>query len=238
MDTCTEAPLPLLHFDDALVAIDKPPRLLVHRSALDAHETRDALNLLRVQLGVPLWTVHRLDKATSGVLLFARTAEMARALGAAFEAGEVHKRYVALVRGWPPSAGEIDHPLARDPELPSAGQARLPALTRYRRLQCHDWPFAHGPHPSSRFALVEVEPTTGRRHQIRRHFKHIAHPLVGDSTHGKGPLNRAVASWLGVQRLWLHAQCLLLPALDGRAPLRIEAAAGAEWGPLFATPPA
>jgi len=227
-----DTPLRLLHADADLVAIDKPPGLLVHPTALDAHEARSALQQLRAQLGVPLWTVHRLDKATSGVLLFARSAEAARAIGEAFEAGRVRKRYLALVRGWPPEEGEIDQPLARDPELPSAGQPRLPALTRYRRLACHEWPFPDGRHASSRYALVEVEPLTGRRHQIRRHFKHIAHPLVGDSTHGKGPHNRAVAAWLGVPRLWLHALRLELPAFNGREALVIEAPAGTEWDRL------
>lgn len=224
--------LRLLHTDADLVAIDKPPGLLVHASSLDAHEARNALDLLRAQLGMPLWTVHRLDKATSGVLLFARHVEAARALGAAFENGQIRKRYLALVRGWPPEAGEIDQPLARDPELPSTGQPRLQALTRYRRLACHEWPFADGRHATSRYALVEVEPLTGRRHQIRRHFKHIAHPLVGDSTHGKGAHNRAVAQWLGVARLWLHAARLDLPTFDGRALSVIEAPPGPEWARL------
>jgi tRNA pseudouridine65 synthase len=86
-------------------------------------------------------------------------------------------------------------------------------------------------HATSRYALMEVEPLTGRRHQIRRHFKHIAHPLVGDTTHGKGSHNRAVAAWLGTQRLWLHCEWMELPTESG--PLRIAAPCGAEWGPLL-----
>jgi len=229
----TAAPLRLLHLDDAIVAIDKPPGLLVHKSALDAHETRSAAEMLRAQLGAPVWMLHRLDKATSGVLAFARGAEVARALGEAFESGRVRKRYLALVRGWPEAEGEIDYPLARDPELPSAGQARLPAVTRWRRLATFEWPFGDGRHATSRYALVEVEPLSGRRHQIRRHFKHLAHPLVGDTTHGKSAHNRAVAAWLGTSRLWLHATRLELPAIDGRPPLLIESAPGAEWRPLL-----
>lgn len=227
------SPLRVLHVDDALVAVDKPTGLLVHASTLDAHEWRNARTLLETQLAMPLWTVHRLDKATSGVLMFARSRDVARTLGAAFEAGMVAKTYLALVRGWPPPAGTIDYPLARDPELPAAGQARLPAVTHYRRLVCHEWPFADGRHASSRYALVEVEPLSGRRHQIRRHFKHLAHPLIGDSTHGKGPHNRAVAQWLGLSRLWLHASRLVVPAFDGRGPTVIEAPAGPEWQPLM-----
>lgn len=220
--------LRVLHLDPDLVAIDKPAGLLVHPSALDAHEERSALKLLRDQLGERLWPLHRLDKGTSGVLLFGRHADAAREWGLAFEQGRVAKRYLALVRGWPPEAGEVDQPLARDPELPSTGQVRLPALTRYRRLATFDWPFSvDARHPTSRYALVEAAPASGRRHQIRRHFKHIAHPLVGDTTHGKGAHNRAVAQWLGVSRLWLHAAAVELPTASG--PLRIEAPPGAEW---------
>lgn len=228
-DTGGTTSLRVLHQDAGLVAIDKPAGLLVHPSALDAHEERSALKLLRDQLGERLWPLHRLDKATSGVLLFARHADAAREWGRAFETGTVRKRYLALVRGWPAEAGEIDQPLARDPELPSAGQPHLEARTRYRRLACFEWPFSvDGRHATSRYALVEVEPETGRRHQIRRHFKHIAHPLVGDTTHGKGAHNRAVAQWLGVQRLWLHAHTVQLP----RQP-EITAPCGGEWRPLL-----
>ncbi|RYY69279.1 MAG: pseudouridine synthase [Comamonadaceae bacterium] len=226
--------LSVLHLDRDLVAIDKPAGLLVHPSALDAHEERSALKLLRDQLGERLWPLHRLDKATSGVLLFARSAEAARHWGMALEAGTVRKRYLALVRGWPPADGVVDQPLARDPELPSAGQQRLAATTRYRRHACFEWPFqVDGRHPTSRYALVEAEPLTGRRHQIRRHFKHIAHPLVGDTTHGKGAHNRAVAQWLGVARLWLHARQVVLPTPSG--PLEITAPPDAAWQPLLAS---
>ena len=224
--------LPVLYRDDALVAIDKPAGLLVHPSALDAHEDRSALHLLRDQLGERLWPLHRLDKATSGVLLFGRSADAARHWGQAFERGDVAKRYLALVRGWPAADGDIDTPLARDPELPSTGQTMLEATTRYRVLRRFEWPFqVEGRHTSSRYALVEVQPLSGRRHQIRRHFKQQAHPLVGDTTHGKGTHNRAVAQWLGTSRLWLHAAQVTLPLPSG--PLAIEAACGPEWTRLL-----
>lgn len=228
------APLPLLYRDDDLVAIDKPCGLLVHPSALDAHEERTAVRLLEGQLGRRVFPLHRLDKATSGVLVFALAPEAASRWGQAFESGAVRKRYLALVRGWPPDTGEIDYPLARDPEQPSAGQPRVPAVTRFRTLRRFEWAFSvDGRHPTSRYALVEVKPLTGRRHQIRRHFKHIAHPLVGDTTHGKGAHNRAVGEWLGVQRLWLHAGWIGLP----EGP-EVEAPCAREWDPLLGGPAA
>lgn len=203
--------LTLLHETADWLAIDKPAGLLVHATSLDAHEALNARDLLQAQRGEPLWTVHRLDKGTSGLLLFARSAAAARELADAFEQGAIDKRYLALVRGWPPAEGLIDHPLARDPEKPSAGQPHGPAKTRYRVLQTLEWPLPMGGHDTCRLAIVEAQPQQGRRHQIRRHFKHIGHPLIGDSTHGKGPLNRAVAAHIGTARLWLHASELRLP---------------------------
>lgn len=229
-------PLRVLHADARLVAIDKPAGLLVHRSALDAHERDDALTRLEQQTGRRPYTVHRLDKGTSGALVFACDAEAAARLGAAFEQGRVAKRYLALVRGWPAEAGRIDHPLARDPERPSAGQPQRQACTHWQRLACFEWPFsADGRHATSRYALVLARPETGRRHQIRRHFKHIGHPLVGDSTHGKGAHNRAVAAWLGTARLWLHALELTLPHPQDGRPLRLRAPPGPEWAGLLPT---
>lgn len=209
----------------------KPPGLLVHRSGLDAGETRFALQLLRDQLGRPVWPAHRLDKGTSGVLLFALDARTAGTLGQAFEAGgALRKTYRAVVRGWPPAEGLIDHPLTRLADDARPGrEAAQDARTHYRTLAHYTLPLAQGNFPSTRCALVELVPLTGRRHQLRRHLKHIAHPIIGDATHGKGPLNRAVAGLLGVQRLWLHALRLELQHPVTGAPLRIEAACEAEW---------
>ena len=238
MTSALPAALPFVHVDTRLAVVDKPAGLLVHRSALDAHEQDSALDRLRAATGERWWPAHRLDKGTSGLLVFARDADAARSLGQAFEDGDVAKTYLALVRGWPEAAGEIDHPLARDPERPSTGQPTRPALTRYRRIECFEWPFSvDGRHPAARYALVEVRPLSGRRHQIRRHFKHIGHPLVGDATHGKGPHNRAVAAYLGLQRLWLHAVAIDLPHPDDNRRLLLRAEPGAEWAALR-TPPA
>jgi tRNA pseudouridine65 synthase len=205
------AMLEILHRDDAMVVINKPSGLLVHRTALDRHETRFAVQLLRDQIGQRVWPVHRLDRGTSGILVFALDAVSAHALATQFAQHGQTKRYVTLVRGHPQPAGDIDHPLRRadeaiDPRGAREGAeavAEQPALTRFRRLATVELPVAVDRYPTSRYALVEAMPLTGRTHQIRRHMNHIAHPVIGDSTHGKGVHNRYFASAWGVSRLML-----------------------------------
>lgn len=222
-------PLVALHEDEELLVVDKPTGLLVHPTQLDAHAGDSLLERAEAQWGHRLFPAHRLDKGTSGLLLLAKTPAAASQLGEAFREGRVEKRYLGLVRGWPAAeSGLIDHPLARDPERSSQGQPLLPAQTRWRCLRRLEWDFVSQPgFARTRGALLELEPLQGRRHQLRRHCKHIAHPLLGDATHGKGPLNRALAAHLGLQRLWLHAWRLRLP--DGRC---FEAPPGPEWAPM------
>jgi tRNA pseudouridine65 synthase len=198
--------LDILYRDDWLVAIDKPAGLLVHRSDIDRHETRFAVQLLRDQLGRRVYPAHRLDKGTSGVLLFAFAPEIVRALAKQFEDGTVAKTYLAVVRGWPPEAGSIDHALARKydnygRQLPNA--EAQPALTHYRRLATVELPVCVDRYPQTRYALVELKPATGRQHQLRRHMKHIGHPIIGDATHGKGVHNRFFQREFGCGRLLL-----------------------------------
>ena len=223
--------LEILYRDNYLAAVNKPAGLLVHRTGLDAGETRFAVQLLRDQIGQPVWPVHRLDKGTSGVLLFALDAMTAGAMGRAFESGDgVQKTYHAIVRGWPADSGLIDHPLRRMPDDTRTGREEVQnAQTRYRTLERHELPIPQGNFPATRCALVELLPLTGRRHQLRRHMKHIAHPIIGDATHGKGPLNRAVASLLGLQRLWLHASTLKVRHPETGLALTLGAARDQRW---------
>jgi len=200
--------LSILYRDEDIVVIDKPPGLLVHRSEIDRHETRFAIQILRDQIGQRVWAAHRLDRGTSGVLLFGLSREIAAALGRQFAAGTVEKRYWAVVRGFPPVEGTIDHPLSRprDPYLFRGEQSSTeaqPALTHYRKLAEIELPVAVDRYPTSRYALLELEPLTGRRHQLRRHLKHIAHPIIGDATYGKGRHNRFFAEQFDCRRLLL-----------------------------------
>jgi tRNA pseudouridine65 synthase len=198
--------LEVLYRDEHLIAIDKPAGLLVHRSDIDRHETRFAIQLLRDQIGRRVQPVHRLDKGTSGVLLFAFDSLVARHLTEQFEAGEVNKTYLAVVRGWPPEAGCIEHALSRQHD--DYGR-RMPvavpqtAITHFRRLATIELPVCVDRYPTTRYALVELSPLTGRQHQLRRHMKHIGHPIIGDATHGKGIHNRFFQCELTCSRLLL-----------------------------------
>lgn len=221
--------LDILYRDDRLIAIHKPPGLLVHRSNIDRHETRFAVQLLRDQIGQRVHPLHRLDKGTSGVLLFALDAFTAQKLGAQFEANTVIKRYQAIVRGWPADSGHIDHPLARPVDdygrmtKTSAASPALPAQTTYRRLASVELPVAVDRYPTTRYALVELQPHTGRQHQLRRHMKHIAHPVMGDATYGKGVHNRFFQQHFNSHRLLLACMQMCLNHPDDQHPLRIEA---------------
>ncbi|QNP50398.1 pseudouridine synthase [Diaphorobacter aerolatus] len=193
-----------------MVAVYKPAGWLVHRTGLDAGETRFVLQALRNQLGQHVYPVHRLDKGTCGVLVMALHADAARALAQSFLTHQVRKEYLAMVRGCAPLSVLVNHALRPDDAPPDAAvqdaQTRLTCVARLELPVSSDPRFER-----TRASLVHAEPLTGRRHQIRRHLKHIAHPIIGDATHGKGPLNRWWAERIGLQRLWLHAWRLSVP---------------------------
>jgi len=193
--------LPIVYIDEHLVAVNKPAGLLVHRTGLERNDRFFALQLLRDRLGERLYPLHRLDRPTSGLLLFARHRDAASRMGEQFRSGRVEKRYLALVRGWPDRSGVIDHPV---PSTRGHAVGRE-AQTAYRRLASAELPVAVCRYPTSRYALVEVIPGQGRRHQIRYHFKHIFHPIIGDVNYGDGRHNRLFRDRYGLQRLMLAA---------------------------------
>lgn len=219
--------LSILFRDEYLVAVHKPAGMLVHRTQLDAHDRRVALQLLRRQLGQRVYPVHRLDKATSGVLLFALTPEVARHLSRMFREQQVQKTYLAVVRGHPAEAGEIEHALLRSPEdVEAPGPAAAPlraAVTRFRRLATVELPQRVDRYPTSRYALLQLQPLSGRRHQLRRHLKHVSHPIIGDTTYGKSRHNRLFAEQFGCRRLLLACVELRLAHPLSGAPLVLTA---------------
>ncbi len=226
--------LAVLHADEHLVVVNKPSGLLVHRSPIDRHERRFAVQLLRDQLGRRVHPVHRLDKGTSGALAFALDRETAAKLAADFANQRVTKTYLAVVRGWPAETGAIDHPLeaVADRYVPATETGPKPARTLFRRLGTVELPQRVDRYPTSRYALLELKPDTGRRHQLRRHLAHVSHPIIGDSTYGKGRHNRLFAELYGVQRLLLA--CVRLEFAHPATGQRVDVAAdpGAEFGLL------
>lgn len=208
--------LPIVYQDEYLVAVNKPSGLLVHRSAIDRHETRFALQILRDQLGQHLFPVHRLDKPTSGVLLFARSSQAAQKTAEVFFQHQAEKTYLAIVRGYAPEQGIIDHPLREERDDHGDKKMRRDkppqtAVTEFRRLGTAEIPIAVDKYPHTRYSLVACYPRTGRKHQLRRHLKHISHPIIGDAKHGKGQHNRFFQQHFGVHRLLLAATELVLP---------------------------
>lgn len=210
--------LEILYQDPDLVVVNKPPGLMVHRSALATHETRFALQMVRNQTQGHVFPVHRLDRPTQGVLVFARNRDMAARMSHLFQAGEVQKTYLAVVRGHVEGGGTIVHPLKNIKHPQGHKKAIQPlkiddAVTDYACLARVELPFCVDRYPTTRYSLVALFPKTGRRHQLRRHMKHISHPIVGDTVYGKSRHNRFFETHLNVRGLLLAAReiCFVHP---------------------------
>ena len=205
--------LEILFKDESLVAINKPSGLLVHRSPIDQYETRFAMQMTRDQIGQHVFPVHRLDKPTSGVLLFALSSKVASVLTKQFTAIAMHKTYWAVVRGYTNDSGVIDSALQEqwDKMMGSPEDKDKPAqaaITHYKRLITTELPYRVGRYDTARYCLVELQPKTGRKHQLRRHMKRIFHPIIGDTSHGDGTQNTFLREQFGLSRLMLHAKSI------------------------------
>ena len=202
--------LEIIYQDEYLVAINKPSGLLVHKSPIDRHETEFALQMVRDQIGQYVYPIHRLDKPTSGVLLFALSAEILKTMSLLFRSHEVSKEYIAIVRGYTQDEDLIDYPLKQ--MLDTKEQKKLgitkeaqEAQTHYECLATVELPYAVSRYPVARYSLVKLLPKTGRKHQLRRHMKHIFHPIVGDTKHGRGEHNILFREKFECHRLLLHS---------------------------------
>ena len=212
--------LDILYQDDAFIAVNKPAGLAVHRSKMVSNADTFLIDVLREQVGGTLYLAHRLDRATSGVLLIARSTEIAAVFGEQFMGRDVHKQYLTVVRGWPePAEGFVDYPLPGSRET----GPRREAQTAYRRLETVEVPITLGRYPQQRYALVLAEPKTGRFRQIRKHMAHIHHPVIGDCQHGRSDHNRLYKQYFSCYRMLLHAWRLSFRhPVDGR-PMMLEA---------------
>jgi len=215
--------LEIVYRDEYMVAINKPHGLLVHKSFIAADATEFAVQMLRDQIGQHVTPVHRLDRKTSGVLLFALNAEVNRALNIQFDRGEPSKTYWALVRGFTADSETIDYPLMKE-----NGQMQE-AVTEYKTLQRVEIPVALGKHQTQRYSLVEVKPQTGRMHQIRKHFDHIRHPIIGDRPYGCNKQNKLFLERWSMKTMLLHASELTVQHPISGENLSIRASIHSEF---------
>lgn len=202
----------ILYEDDILVVLDKPAGLLVHPSWISTAQTPTLVKWLKQQFPSDIFhTIHRLDRATSGIMVFVRNdKQAAQQMHQQFLDRRILKTYLCVVRGWTNAEGSIDHLLTQEKDHyadPFASKDKPPqdALTHYRTLSHTELPIPIGRYPVARYSLVEIKPETGRKHQIRRHMKHIFHPIVGDTKYGEGRHNRLFREHFNLQRLLLMA---------------------------------
>lgn len=226
--------LEVIYQDEHLIAVNKPSGWLVHRSWLDRKEKVVVMQTVRDQIGQHVYTVHRLDRPTSGVLLLALSSEVARLLSQQFERQQMQKTYHAVVRGYVLDDGVIDYALTEEldkiaDKFANPDKAPQPAVSHYRALAQVEMPVAIGRYPTSRYSLLELMPETGRKHQLRRHLSHIRHPIIGDSAHGDLRQNRGMAAHFSCGRLMLHASQLVLPHPVSGERLTLEARWDREW---------
>nr|WP_216609628.1 tRNA pseudouridine(65) synthase TruC [Vibrio coralliilyticus] len=205
--------LDIVFQDEYFVAVNKPAGMLVHRSWLDKHETQFVMQTLRDQIGQHVFPLHRLDRPTSGVLIFALSSDVASQVMPMFANHEMVKTYHAIVRGWIEETGRLDYALKVELDKiadkhASQEKEAQEAITDYRSLAKTEIPYSTGKFPTTRYCLMELKPLTGRKHQLRRHMAHLRHPIVGDTTHGDGKHNKLFREVYDSHRLLLHASSL------------------------------
>ncbi|MCX8956854.1 tRNA pseudouridine(65) synthase TruC [Erwinia psidii] len=232
--------LEIIYQDQWLVAVNKPTGWLVHRSWLDRHETVFVMQTLRDQISQHVYTVHRLDRPTSGVLLLALSGDVARLLSEQFAQHQLQKTYHAVVRGWLTGEETLDYALSEELDK-IADKFALPekapqsAITHWRSLATAELPVPVSRYQTSRYTLMELQPSTGRKHQLRRHMSHLRHPIIGDTAHGDLRQNRSAAEHFAMNRLMLHASELRLTHPVTAEPLILRAGLDNIWRGVMST---
>lgn len=219
--------LEILYQDDHIIAINKPPGLLVHRTSMAAEATEFAVQVLRDQIGKKVYPAHRLDRKTSGVLLFALDSKTLSVIMKNFAEVKIIKRYLAIVRGYTADKEIIDYPLCD-----ASGKIKK-AVTSYQTLQRTELPLPFGRHKTSRYSLVEAFPQTGRMHQLRKHFAHILHPIIGDRPHGCNKQNKLFLEKWHLKEMLLHAQSLCFEHPVNKQTMSLHANLHGEFERIF-----
>lgn len=230
--------LKIIYQDEHLVAVDKPSGLFVHRSFMDKHEIFFALQLVRDLVGQYVYPLHRLDRPTSGVLLFALSEQVARLMGQKFTERDIQKTYYAMVRGHLLGEGEVDYPLKEKldklgDKMVSQDKEPQTAQTLYKSIAQATLPIPLGKYDSVRYSLVKLNPKTGRRHQIRRHLAHLRYPIIGDINYGDNKHNPFFGEHFGFKRLMLHAYQLSFEHPITNETVNITAEFDEHWNNLF-----
>jgi tRNA pseudouridine65 synthase len=221
--------LEILYQDEHLVAINKPPDLLVHRTKIAKDVKEFALQILRDQLEKHVFPIHRLDRKTSGVLLFALNEEILKVMHRSFAEKKVHKKYLAIVRGFTGDEGTINYSLRKE------NGVMQEAITNYKTLAKTEINVALGKHPTSRYSLLEIQPETGRKHQIRKHMAHILHPIIADRPHGCNRQNKLFKEKFGLMTMMLHAHSVeFIHPADGKQ-ITLTADVNAEFKRMIKT---
>lgn len=209
--------LEILYQDANLIAINKPHGLLVHRSPIAADASEFALQMLRDQIGQPVYPAHRLDRKTGGVLLFSLDKETDQLIQPMFAEKQMDKTYLAILRGFCPEEGTIDYPLAKE------NGTIQEAVTHFRRIATSEIDVPQGKFETSRYSFVEANPETGRMHQLRKHFAHILYPIIGDRPHGCNKQNKLWKDRYSMDTMMLHAYKLKFQHPYTNKPIEITA---------------
>ncbi len=237
MTTSFKGEIPVLYECEDFLIVYKTAGLLVHRTAMDALETRFLVQILRDQCGQPVYPVHRLDKPTAGLLLVALNKATLARLSRLFETGAVNKHYEAVVRGFvEPRSGTIDYALKVEQDTAGISVKReaQTAVTHYEVQAQIELPFAVGRYETVRYSRVLLNPQTGRRHQLRRHMAHTRHPILGDTRHGDGMHNRFIRSQYGCHRLLLIAKGLQFTDPQNQKRVNVETDGDEEYRGVLA----
>lgn len=222
----------ILYQDDVLLAVNKPAGIPVHGSRILADKPDTLMALARDHTGKMVYTVHRLDRPVSGVMVLAFRQQAQALLGRQFELRNTRKSYLAVVRGWPDSCGVITHALQPPRDERTESSVAREAITAFEQIARVEIPMPVHRYATSRYSLLALYPETGRRHQLRRHLKHISHHIIGDTTYGRGEHNRLFREEYGCWRLLLHAWSLELHHPVTGEPLRFHAPLDAKFGAI------
>ncbi|MCE7041403.1 pseudouridine synthase [Dyadobacter sp. CY312] len=223
------APLDVVFQDEFLIAINKPHGLLVHKSSIANDTDQFAVQILRDQIGQRVYPLHRLDRKTGGILLFALLEELNGIMQKQFSENRIKKQYQAIVRGYTPDEMEIDYPLKRDDGVVQE------AFTRFSTLDRVETSFSVGKHPTSRYSHILLQPETGRMHQLRKHMAHVFHPIIGDRPHGCNKQNKFFLDHFQMNTMLLHASRLDFVHPVTQTPVTIEAEFQPEFRRMYQT---